>query len=100
MSANLLARIPFFTDLPDNELERLLTELEVVNLKSGEFLFHEGDRGEHLYIVVNGELDLLLGPETKDELILNTLHEGEYLGEMSLLQPDGHRTASARARGD
>jgi len=43
MSINLLARIPFFTDLPSEELDRLVQEMEVVNLKSGEILFHEGD---------------------------------------------------------
>jgi sigma-B regulation protein RsbU (phosphoserine phosphatase) len=41
-----------------------------------------------------------MAPDTDDELILNVLYQGEYLGEMSLIQPGGHRTASARARGD
>jgi phosphoserine phosphatase RsbU/P len=100
MSVNLLAKIPFFTDLPDDELDRLAAELEVVNLKSGEILFREGDPGEHLYVVVKGELEILMAPDTHNELILNVLHEGEYLGEMSLIQPGGHRTASARARGE
>ncbi len=97
---NLLAQIPFFADLPPAELDRLMQELEVVNLRSGEILFSEGDPGEHLYIVVKGELEILMAPGTDNELILNLLHEGEYLGEMSLIQPGGHRTASARARGD
>lgn len=100
MSVNLLAQIPFFTDLPMDELDRLMSELEVVNLKSGEILFREGDVGEHLYIVVSGELEIVMGPETGGELVLNTLHEGEYIGEMSLIQPGGLRTAGSRARGD
>lgn len=100
MPLNLLAKIPFFTALPPEELNRLVSELEVVNLKSGDILFHEGDPGEHLYVVVSGELEILMAPGTNNELILNVLHEGEYLGEMSLIQPDGVRTASARARGD
>lgn len=100
MSLNLLARIPFFTALPPDELDRLVAELDVVNLSSGEILFREGDPGEHLYVVVSGELEILMAPGTSDELILNLLHAGEYLGEMSLIQPGGLRTASARARGD
>jgi sigma-B regulation protein RsbU (phosphoserine phosphatase) len=100
MPENLLAHIPFFTDLPSNELDRLQSELEVVNLRSGEILFREGDRGEHLYIIVSGELEVLMGPGGENELILNILHAGEYMGEMSLLQPDGQRTTSARAHGD
>jgi serine phosphatase RsbU (regulator of sigma subunit) len=100
MPINLLARIPFFTALPPEELDRLVGELDVVNLNSGDILFREGDPGEHLYVVVNGELEILMAPDTDDELILNILHAGEYLGEMSLIQPGGLRTASARARGN
>jgi len=100
MSVNLLGNIPFFKNLPITELDRLAKELDVINLNDKEILFNEGDLGEHLYVVVSGDLEILMGVGTGDELILNILHEGEYLGEMSLIQPDGHRTASARARGD
>lgn len=100
MPLNLLAHIPFFTALPPDELDRLVAELDVVNLNSGDILFREGDPGEHLYVVVSGELEILMAPDTDNELILNMLHAGEYLGEMSLIQPGGLRTASARARGD
>lgn len=100
MSGNLLGRIPFFADLPNDELDRLQSELEIVNLRAGEILFREGDRGEHLYIVVNGELEIVLGPGEDNELILNIIQEGEYIGEMSLLQPDGHRSTGARAHRD
>ena len=93
---NLLARIPFFTTLPEDELERLASELEVVNLKSGEILFREGDPGQLLYIVIKGDLEILKAPGTEDELILNTIHEGEYIGEMSLIT-GAPRTASVRA---
>ncbi len=100
MKKNLLARIPFFTDLPDDELDRLQSEMGVVNLVSGQTLFREGDPGEHLYVVVSGELEIVMGPGKESEIVLNTIHEEEYIGEMSLLQPDGQRTTSARARGD
>lgn len=100
MSTNLLARIPFFTDLPDADLERLVSELNVVNLKAGEVLFREGDPGEHLYVVVSGELEIVMGIGTANEIVLNIVHEEEYIGEMSLLQPDGQRTTGARAHRD
>ncbi|HJS18906.1 MAG TPA: SpoIIE family protein phosphatase, partial [Anaerolineales bacterium] len=94
-----LARIPFFTDLPSEELDRILAQLEVVNLKSGEILFREGDAGEHMYIVVSGDLEILMAPDTANELILNRVPQGEYIGEMSLVT-GAPRTASVRANGD
>lgn len=99
MSVNLLAKIPFFTGLPEKELDRLASEMKIVNLKAGEILFREGDPGEHLYIVVKGDLDILKAPDTEDELILNTIHEGEYIGEMSLAT-GAPRTASVRGRNE
>jgi serine phosphatase RsbU (regulator of sigma subunit) len=99
MIANLLAKIPLFADLPPDELERLVALLDSKEMKAGEILFREGDPGEHLYVVMNGELEVLMGEGKPDELILNVLREGEYLGEMSLIVPGGHRTASVRARG-
>jgi phosphoserine phosphatase RsbU/P len=97
---NLLARVPFFTDLPDEELDRIAATLDMVNLQAGDILFHEGDTGEHMYVVVSGELEILMAPDTDNELILNIVHEGEYLGEMSFIMPGGRRTASVRARGE
>jgi serine phosphatase RsbU (regulator of sigma subunit) len=99
MTTNLLARIPFFTDLPEDELDRIMTQLETVNLKSGEILFHEGDPGENMYIVVSGNLEILMAPDTANELILNMVPQGEYIGEMSLVT-GAPRTASVRAHGD
>jgi serine phosphatase RsbU (regulator of sigma subunit) len=99
MSANLLARIPFFTDLPADELDRIMAQLEIVNLRSGEILFREGEAGEHMYIVVSGDLEILMAPNTDNELILNRVPQGEYIGEMSLIT-GAPRTASVRAHGD
>jgi len=100
MTANLLARIPLFADLPSEELDRLMSALDIVFLKSGDILFREGDLAEYLYMLVKGELEINMASDTDDELILNYLKEGQYFGEMGLIMPGGRRTAGARAKGD
>ena len=97
MNTNLLAKIPLFSVLPLDELDRLQSMLQAKTLRPGEILFREGERGEHFYILTKGELEILLGVETEEELLLNKLAPGEYLGEMSLVVPGGERTATARA---
>lgn len=99
MLTNLLARIPFFTNLPADELDRIMSELDVVNLKPREILFQEGEPGEQMYVVVSGELEILKAPDSENELILNRIQAGEYIGEMSLVT-GAPRTASVRASGD
>jgi serine phosphatase RsbU (regulator of sigma subunit) len=99
MTINILAQIPLFSDLPRTELEHLLAVLERQNVKSGEILFREGEPGEHMYVVLDGELEVLMAEGQPEELLLKILHSGEYLGEMSLILPNGERTASVRAHG-
>ena len=98
MALDLLSKIPLFADLAPDELSQLVESLDVKEMQAGELLFREGDIGEHFYVVLNGELEVLMGEGRPEELLLNILRAGEYLGEMSLILPGGQRTASARAR--
>jgi sigma-B regulation protein RsbU (phosphoserine phosphatase) len=100
MTTNLLSKIPLFADLPQKELDKIISVLDVKEMKDHEILFREGDAGEHFYVVMRGELEVLLAEGKSEELLLNVLKVGEYFGEMSLVLPGGHRTASVRARGD
>lgn len=100
MTVNLLSKIPLFANLPNNELDHILTVLDVKEMKDRDILFHEGDPGEHFYVVTRGELEVLMAEGKNEEMLLNVLRVGEYLGEMSLIMPGGHRTASVRSRGD
>lgn len=99
MNSNLLSKIPLFAGLPVQELDEIISTLDVRDLADREILFREGELGEHFYVVLNGVLEVLMAEGTPEELLLNVLYAGEYLGEMSLLMPGGHRTASVRAKG-
>jgi len=99
MKKNPLSKIPLFANLPPAELDRIVKTLDVKTLADREILFRVGDAGDEFYIVTGGELEILMGEGQPDELLLNLLQAGEYLGEMSLVLPGGNRTATARARG-
>jgi len=95
---NLLSRIPLFADLPTPELDHLVTALKTMELPSGEILFREGEVGDHFYVIADGQLEILRAAGTVDELLLNIIGPGEYLGDMALIMPGGQRTATVRAR--
>ncbi len=97
MTPELLRQIPFFSDLPEQEIQYLAQNMRVKHLRPGEMLFHEGDPGDALFLVVEGELHVLLGAGTADEKVMAQRRPGEYVGEMSLVLPGGKRTASVRA---
>ena len=61
---------------------------------AGQVVFYKGDPGDKMYVVVEGEVDIV-----SDDKVIATLGEGEVFGEMALI--DGKpRSASVVARTD
>lgn len=95
----MLARVPLFANLPLPEIQNLAATLTLRRVPADTVLFYEGDVGQHFYIVREGELEVVKGVGTNDERIINIRRPGEFVGEMSLFNLDGKRTASLRAHG-
>ncbi len=60
------------------------SRLEWVCLDAGEVLFHEGDEGDAMYIVVNGRLGVVPDGEFGSEHLLGEVRPGESIGEFSV----------------
>ncbi len=65
--------------------------------EDGDLIFMEGDDSREMYIVVQGEV-VVSKASGKSEITLATLHKGDFVGEMSLLE-SLPRSATARAKG-
>ena len=93
-----LSAIPFFAGLERAALERVAAGMRTRRFRRGEVIFHIGDPGDALFVIVDGEVKISLPSETGDEAILATLRVGDVFGELALL--DGApRSASATAIG-
>ncbi|MEO5884282.1 MAG: Crp/Fnr family transcriptional regulator [Candidatus Limnocylindrales bacterium] len=91
-----LAAIPFFDGMEPPALERLAASMRSRRFRRGEVIFHIGDPGDALFVIVSGEIKIWLPSETGEEAILATLRPGDVFGELALL--DGApRSASATA---
>jgi CRP-like cAMP-binding protein len=92
-----LAGIAFFAGLDREALERLAASMRSRRFRRGEVIFHVGDPGDALFVIVTGDVKISLPSETGEEAILATLGAGQVFGELALL--DGApRSASATAR--
>jgi signal transduction histidine kinase len=97
---NLIERlraVPLFSELPDQDLERLCVGIEELKLPAGTLLFSEGDRGERAFVVLEGQIEVLKAT-VGGEVLLAVQSEG-VVGEMALLE-DAPRNASVKARSD
>ncbi len=94
--ASLLRAVPLFTELSDEDIQRLEQRAEPITLEVGEVLVTEGEVGHSAFVIVDGEIEILKSVGTRD-VLLAVRKPGDVIGEMSLLQ-DVPRSATARAR--
>lgn len=91
-----LARVPLFKRLEPHELEHLAGEIDQVNYKAGETIFHEHDRGDALYVLEEGAVRIWVTDEDLEEVTLAELKPGAFFGELAVLDR-GERSSSATA---
>ena len=96
--AELLAQIPLFQGLADDDREALTDRLTEKTFKAGDIVFSQGDVGSSMYLVQSGAVQIYLPSTGKDSppVVLKDVHTGEYFGELSLFD-DKPRSAGARA---
>lgn len=94
--ADDLSLIPIFSTLQPEELRILEQHVHLRELKSGEFVFREGERGEYLCFVATGTLDVIKFNQEAQPVIISRLTKGSSIGEMALLDRLT-RSASVRA---
>jgi len=95
---NKMRRIEFFSDFTDIELVRLLKICHTRKYQDGETIFNEGERGDRLYVLIMGAVEIIKHRETGPET-LATMTPGDCFGEMALVDQEP-RSADARAKGD
>jgi phosphoserine phosphatase RsbU/P len=90
--------IPLFASLSPYEQHHVLDCMSPLELLPGVVFVHEGDPGDSMYIITSGEIEFIKALGTPEEHILSVFQVGEIFGEVALLDTQGRRSASARAR--
>ncbi len=92
-------KVPILSGLPHAVLEDLASRMTLEKVADGSEIVRQGEVGDRLYIVKDGEAEVVAreeqGEETKELAILS---KNDYFGEIALLR-DVPRTATVRARG-
>lgn len=95
-AVDALARCPLFAHADARILSSLATRLRRRRFRRGEVIFHQGDPGDSLHVVVSGAVKIVLPSAEGEEAIIATLRPPDFYGELALL--DGApRSATATA---
>ena len=93
---DLIRRVPLFSMLIPEHAQMVADTVVKRRFKRGEVLVEQGKRSNNLYILLTGRARVITSDSKGREVILATLHPGDHLGEMSLIDNEAH-SASVRA---
>lgn len=75
---------PLFHEFYDEEIERIIEQCEVAQYAEGEYIFHDGDSGNDVVILLSGKAHVLKGSR-----VLAEISKGDMLGELALINQGG-----------
>jgi CRP-like cAMP-binding protein len=91
-TVQFLRSMDIFRPLPDEELTRIATRLKERRFREGQPVFHKGEPGDSMYLVLDGRVKILSPDASGQERVLAFLEEGAFFGEMALLTGDARST--------
>ena len=94
----LLKNVAIFKDLDDDELGEVSEKCKEEKFNSGEYIFREGEAGNRLYLIVEGEVRISRDVPGSGEEALAVLKPGSLFGEMSVFDRS-ERSTHAIANG-
>jgi CRP/FNR family transcriptional regulator, cyclic AMP receptor protein len=95
VNPDVMLRIRVLSGMNDNQLQAFIRYMEILTLDSMTVAVREGDRGDAMFLILEGELRVRVMRHGK-ESILATLKAGDFFGEISLLD-EGPRSADVVA---
>ncbi len=93
---DLLQENILFKTLTRKELKYISNFVYERAYQPSEAVFQQGDRGLGMYIIAKGRVAIKT-QNAQSEVLVTTLSEGSFFGEIALVDPDNVRTASAVA---
>jgi CRP/FNR family cyclic AMP-dependent transcriptional regulator len=81
-----LKNVPLFSDLTHQELGMLAAAGSRRKFPAKNIVFHEGDQGDNLLIILSGKVKVLLYGKGGQEFILAILGPGNFFGEMAIFE--------------
>lgn len=92
----LIRRVPLFSMLTALQAESVAQAVVKSRLKRGEAIVEQGKKSDALSIILTGRARVVTTDARGREVILATMHPGDYIGEMSLIDNEPH-SATVRA---
>src|SRR5574338_581302 len=79
---------PLFAPCPEPVLADVGRRLRHRHFRRGEVIFHQGDPGDALHVIISGSVKIVLPSPEGEEAIIATLTEGDFFRELAEQHPE------------
>ncbi|MDI9412419.1 MAG: pyruvate formate-lyase-activating protein [Bacillota bacterium] len=86
-----LRQLPLLNDIDDKDVDDVLDQIILSNIKAGEYIFKTGDSPDFMYLIVEGQMKILFNSIDGEELIFYIYKDGDFVGGHNLLQRTPYR---------
>lgn len=91
----IVQQFPFFEGLEEAQLEKIAPLFMTRDYRKGEYVFWENEEGDELFMIKTGLVKIFRQDQTR-EIILAIFSDGDFFGEMAVLENERVRSASAK----
>jgi len=97
VAPEVIENFPSFADFTESEVKAMATLAEERRYKASEYVFHEGDSADMLFLLLEGRVEMMMNTnaEGTERAVVMTAGPGEVLAWSALVEPY-QLTASAR----
>jgi CRP/FNR family transcriptional regulator/CRP/FNR family cyclic AMP-dependent transcriptional regulator len=85
MAPGPLQHLRLFSGLPSDKVAILEAAAARRSFRRGEVVFHKGDPGTTMFVIIEGQVKIVLTSESGEEAVLGVLDVGDFFGELSLI---------------
>ncbi len=96
LDREIIKQVSVLSNFEDEALDRLIQLVDEREFARDEVILQQDEPGDALYVILSGRVKVVLYGEDGKEVILSTLREGDFFGEMALID-GGPRSASVVA---
>ncbi|MDH5326629.1 MAG: Crp/Fnr family transcriptional regulator [Gammaproteobacteria bacterium] len=95
----MLSNVSLFSGLPEADRNAIAELATIRSFPRNTIIISEGDDSDSMYVVLSGKVKVYLSDDEGKEIIINILKDGDYFGELALLD-ESPRSASVMTQED
>ena len=86
-----LRGLPLLNDVDAADVDQVLSEVLLSNIKAGEYIFKTGDSPEFMYLIFEGQMKIFVNTIDGEEQIFYIYRDGDFVGGLNLLVQTPYR---------